>query len=86
MKLVRSTGVTDSLAVDAAPPSLKVDWNVPDQVTNNRCRNECGSACGPYTWAIIKELVLYIVECKEDNFNIDEGELQMTKEFSDACG
>jgi hypothetical protein len=65
---------------------LLPDTNMPQQVIDNRCPEkdkEGGSACGPFMWAAAKELVLYIIECREENCEI--GQLEMTLEFRRTC-
>ena len=46
----------------------------PSQVRDNAAREvDGGSACGPMVWALAKELVQYILDCREDAVPVVEG-------------
>jgi hypothetical protein len=42
------------------------DSQTPSQSYDNACISDSGGACGPFVYAIAKELTQYIVECHED--------------------
>jgi hypothetical protein len=68
---------------------LTIDANVPKQHLHNRRSGEEGSACGPYVWALVKEVVQYIVECREDEERTGlpvEIELALPEYFNVNCG
>jgi hypothetical protein len=62
---------------------FSTDRFTPNQYGDNLCKFEAGSACGPFTWAFIKELVLYIIESKEDGFAVDN--LEFTEDYIREC-
>jgi hypothetical protein len=38
----------------------------PNQTRDNQCKADSSGACGPFVWAFTKDIVQYIVECRED--------------------
>jgi hypothetical protein len=48
-----------------------VDFYTPNQNWNN-CGDRDAGACGPFVWAMTKELVLYIVDLYEDEGDLPE--------------
>ncbi|KAI8936700.1 hypothetical protein NX059_007092 [Plenodomus lindquistii] len=54
-----------------AESSLEFMRNTPHQMSNNACVEDGAGACGPFLYLIAKDIVQYIVECKEDSVPID---------------
>ncbi|KAF1843023.1 uncharacterized protein K460DRAFT_356806 [Cucurbitaria berberidis CBS 394.84] len=65
-------GLSKSLAHEQAgtyhqKPTFTIDQNAPNQGTDNACTADKNGACGAFVWAISKEFVQYIIECREDS-------------------
>lgn len=59
--------------------------NAPNQENNNLAGDiDSDSACGPFIWAITKEITQYIIDCREDpNFATPPDSIRLSKAFKD---
>ena len=50
---------------DASPDTMfLIAPNTPDQYHDNTCKRDGLGACGPFVWAMAKEWIQYIIDCK----------------------
>jgi hypothetical protein len=66
-----------------------IDDNVPKQHLHNQGSGEEGSACGPFVWALVREILQYIVECREDEERTRVSipvELALPEDINLICG
>ncbi|KAG9190896.1 hypothetical protein G6011_08984 [Alternaria panax] len=62
---------------------FNVDTNAPSQRSENKSGGvEGGSACGPFVFLIVKELVQYIIECREEGKQVVIGDLTLPPGFA----
>ncbi|KAF2249043.1 hypothetical protein BU26DRAFT_604966 [Trematosphaeria pertusa] len=49
-----------------------VEVETPHQKRHNRCHKDGGGACGPFVWAITKEISQFIVDCEDDGVQVPD--------------
>ncbi|KAH7392112.1 hypothetical protein DE146DRAFT_661730 [Phaeosphaeria sp. MPI-PUGE-AT-0046c] len=61
-----------------------VDKNTPNQMADNACKHDGGGACGPFVWAMAKELAQYIIDAKcESPAAYSNIKIELPEQFKD---